>query len=101
MRRFPVSVALLMVTLAMSGAWAHDRSQHEVRLFALTTAHGIADDKPSRPTRIDGPYRIELWIGDESIAQTHFCVIKTQTAGIPAVQSNLPVSEMDPLCTGK
>ena len=47
-----------------------------------------------------GRYRIELRIGDQSMAETYFCVVAAQTADIPATDSNAQASSVDPLCIG-
>jgi hypothetical protein len=47
-------LALLLVTLAEVGGFSA-RNDAQVRLFDLTTAHGVVDGRPFRPTRRFAP----------------------------------------------
>ena len=69
--RFGV-LALLLGTLAAVGGFSA-RSDAQVRLFDLTTAHGVVDRRPFRPTQVFAPddNPIYVWFrGDGCMAGT-------------------------------
>jgi hypothetical protein len=55
MRRLPVILPLLIGALALTGVATDARAPQGIRLFDLTTAHGIVDEKPFRPARVFAP----------------------------------------------
>ena len=60
-------VSLLVGTLAVAGFAAQGDKPHEIRLFDLTTAHGVVDREPFRPTQLFAPddNPIYLWFRAE------------------------------------
>jgi hypothetical protein len=55
MRRLSVILPLFIGALALAGVTMDARAQQGIRLFDLTTAHGIVDEKPFRPARLFAP----------------------------------------------
>ena len=55
MRRFLVILPFFIGALALSGVARDARAQQGIRLFDLTTAHGIVDEKPFWPARVFAP----------------------------------------------
>ena len=69
LRRYPVS-AILIGVLGFSALEARSPGAPPPRLFDLTTAHGIVDERPFRPARVFAPDDevIYLWYAAEGCA---------------------------------
>ena len=70
MRRASVTIGTVAMLLLLCGGLGTSRAQPAVRLFDLTTAHGIDGDKPFLPTRVfaSDDDVVYLWYAAEGCA---------------------------------
>ena len=55
MRRLAVILPFFIGAIALAGVAADARAGQGIRLFDLTTAHGVVDEKPFRPAQVFAP----------------------------------------------